>query len=107
MSQLDQQVAQRLTRFYMIALTVIAVLSLSGLLFIKHTISTHYDDSRVVNVAGRQRMLSQRLTKLSMLRFEGLATADTVSFDSLLHSWSQSHIQLRNGLLRMEKNYSV
>ncbi|MVM39927.1 histidine kinase [Spirosoma sp. HMF3257] len=107
MSQLDQQVAQRLTRFYMIALTVIAMLSLSGLLFIKHTISTHYDDSRVVNVAGLQRMLSQRLTKLAMLRIEGLATADTVSFDSLLHSWSQSHIQLRNGMLHMEKDYSV
>ncbi len=107
MTQLDQQVASRLTRFYMIALTVIAVLSLSGLLFIKHTISTQYDDSRVVNVAGRQRMLSQRLTKLAMLRIDGLSTADTVSFDSLLNSWSQSHIQLRNGMLRMEKAYTV
>ena len=91
----------------MIALAVIAVLSLSGLLFIKHTISTHYNDSRVVNVAGRQRMLSQRLTKLAMLRIQGLSTADTVSSDSLLHSWSQSHIQLRNGLLPMEKLYTV
>lgn len=107
MTQLDQQVARRLTRFYRIALTVIAVLSVSGLLFIKHTISTHYDDSRVVNVAGRQRMLSQRLTKLAMLRIEGLATADTVSYDSLLRSWSQSHIQLRNGMLHMEKVYTV
>jgi signal transduction histidine kinase len=107
MTQLDQQVASRLTRFYMLALAVIAVLSLSGLLFIKYTISTHYDDSRIVNVAGRQRMLSQRLTKLSMLRIEGLTTADTVSFDSLLNSWSQSHIQLRNGMLHMEKDYTV
>ncbi|MVM29814.1 histidine kinase [Spirosoma sp. HMF4905] len=107
MSQLDQQVAGRLTRFYMLALAVIAVLAVSGLLFIKYTISTHYDDSRIVNVAGRQRMLSQRLTKLAMLRIEGLTTADTVSFDSLLRSWSQSHIQLRNGMLHMEKEYVV
>ena len=107
MNQLDQQVASRLTRFYMLALAVIAVLSVSGLLFIKYTISTHYDDSRIVNVAGRQRMLSQRLTKLSMLRIEGLASADTASFDSLLTSWSQSHIQLRNGMLHMEKDYMV
>ncbi|GAB3733695.1 ATP-binding protein [Spirosoma lituiforme] len=107
MTQLDQQVASRLTRFYMIALAVIAVLSLTGLLFIKRTISTHYDDSRVVNVAGRQRMLSQRLTKLAILRIQGLSTADTVSTDSLLHSWSQSHIQLRNGILSMEKQYTV
>ncbi|GAB3708673.1 hypothetical protein GCM10027592_44090 [Spirosoma flavus] len=107
MSQLDQQVARRLTRFYMIALAVIAVLSLSGLLFIKRTISNHYDDSRVVNVAGRQRMLSQRLTKLALMRSTGLSTVDTASFDSLLRSWGQTHIQLRNGTLMMEKAYSV
>lgn len=105
--QVDQQVARRLTRFYVMALTVIAVLSLSGLLIIRQTISNHSDDSRVVNVAGRQRMLSQRLIKLALLRIEGLSAADTVSFDSLLHSWSQSHIQLRNGILRMEKVYTV
>lgn len=107
MTQLDEQVARRLTRFYRLALTVIAVLSVSGLLFMKRTISNHYDDSRVVNVAGRQRMLSQRLTKLSLLRTEGLATADSVSFDSLLTTWSQSQIQLRNGTLNMEKLYTV
>ena len=107
MKQLDQQVARRLTRFYVMALTVIAVLAISGLLFIRRTISNHSDDSRVVNVAGRQRMLSQRLTKLALLRTEGLSSADTVSFDSLLHSWSQSHIQLRNGSLRMEQVYTV
>ncbi|MGA0560277.1 ATP-binding protein [Larkinella sp. VNQ87] len=107
MSQLDQQVARRLTRFYVLALTVIAVLSLSGLLFIRRTLSDHYDDSRVVNVAGRQRMLSQRLTKLALLRTTGLPTADTASFAALLDTWSQSQIQLRNGLLRMEKQYAV
>lgn len=107
MNELDQQVAHRLTRFYLIALTVIAVLSVSGLLFIRRTISNHYDDSRVVNVAGRQRMLSQRLTKLAVLRTTGLQAADTVSFDSLVQSWGQTHIQLRNGILRMEKGYTV
>ena len=107
MKQLDQQVARRLTRFYVIALTVIAVLSLSGLLFIRQTLSNHYDDSRVVNVAGLQRMLSQRLTKLALLRIEGIATADTVPFDSLLRAWGKSHVQLQTGMLRMEKAYTV
>ncbi|GAB3881570.1 ATP-binding protein [Spirosoma agri] len=107
MKQLDQQVARRLTRFYVLALTTIAVLVVSGLLFIRHTISTHYDDSRVVNVTGRQRMLSQRLTKLALLKITGLPAADTVSFDSLLHTWHQTHLQLRSGLLAMEKTYTV
>ncbi|WP_080053755.1 ATP-binding protein [Spirosoma aerolatum] len=107
MYQLDQQVARRLTRFYVIALTVIAMLSLGGLWFIKRTLSNHYDDGRVVNVAGRQRMLSQRLTKLAILRAEGIAATDTVSFDSLLHDWHQTHDQLRQGKLQMEKAYAV
>jgi signal transduction histidine kinase len=106
-NQLDRQVASRLTRFYVIALTILAVLSISGLLFIRQTLSTHYDDGRVVNVAGLQRMLSQRLTKLALLRTQGLTTADTVSFDSLLSAWALNHAQLRNGVLRMEKNYTV
>ncbi|MBN8824038.1 MULTISPECIES: histidine kinase [unclassified Spirosoma] len=107
MYQLDQQVARRLTRFYVIALTVIAMLSLGGLWFIKRTLSNHYDDGRVVNVAGRQRMLSQRLTKLAILRAEGIAATDTVSFDSLLYDWHQTHDQLRQGKLQMEKEYAV
>lgn len=89
------------------ALTVIAILSISCLLFIKQTISNHDDDSRVVNVAGRQRMLSQRLTKLALLRVSRVPAADTVAFDSLLHTWQQTHIQLRAGILRMEKSYTV
>lgn len=107
MKQLDQQIARRLTRFYVLALTVIAVLSISGLLFMKRTINNNDADSRVVNVAGRQRMLSQRLTKLALLRITGLPAADSVSFDSLLSTWSKSHIQLRNGTLTMEKAYVV
>ncbi|MFD1143103.1 ATP-binding protein [Larkinella insperata] len=107
MTQLDQQVARRLTRFYVLALTVIAVLSLSGLLFIRRTLSDHYDDSRVVNVAGRQRMLSQRLTKLALLRTTEIPATDTASFAALLNTWNQSHRQLRDGMLRMEKEYLV
>jgi signal transduction histidine kinase len=106
-SQLDQQVARRLTRFYVIALTIIAVLTVSGLLFIKHTINNHYDDSRVLNVAGRQRMFSQRLTKLALLRIAGIPSADKVQFSSLLNTWSRSHLQLRSGSLSMEKVYGV
>jgi signal transduction histidine kinase len=107
MSQLDQQVARRLTRFYVMALTILAALTVGGLLFIKDTINNHYDDSRVLNVAGRQRMLSQRLTKLSLLKIEGVPASDNVYFDSLLTTWSTSHLQLREGMLRMEKAYAV
>ena len=107
MNPLDQEVARRLTRFYVLALTLIAGLTVSGLLLVNHTISNHYDDSRVLNVAGRQRMLSQRLTKLALLRISGMPAADTVPFRALLRTWSANHTQLRAGTLRMEKTYDV
>jgi len=107
MLPLDRRVARRLTRFYVLALTVIALLAISGLLYVRQTIRNQYDDGRVLNVAGRQRMLSQRLTKLALLRLEGIPAADTASFGSLLRVWSRTHLQLRDGALEMEKIYSV
>lgn len=107
MNQLDQQVARRLTRFYVMALTVIALLLISGLLFFRYVIRNHYGDSRVVNIAGRQRMLSQRLTKLSLLRSQNIPTADTASFESLLRLWQQTHVQLQQGTLHPEKDYTI
>lgn len=107
MSTLVEQVARRLTRFYVLALTVIALLTVSGMLFVRQTIGEHNDDSRVLNVAGRQRMLSQRLTKLAVLRTTGLPASDTASFPKLLSNWAQNHLQLQKGMLVMEKNYAV
>lgn len=107
MPQLDQQVARRLTRFYVIALTVIAVLTVSGLLFVEKTINDLNSDGRIVNVAGRQRMLSQRLTKLAVLQTTRIPTADRVSFDSLLTTWATVQGELRTGQLLMEKPYFV
>ncbi|OIN60737.1 ATP-binding protein [Arsenicibacter rosenii] len=107
MQELDQLVARRLTRFYVMALTVIAVLTMSGLFFIKQTINDHNDDGRVLNVAGRQRMLSQRLTKLALLDLEQIPASDTVAFDSLLAVWSRVHMELKTGSLLMEQRFTV
>jgi signal transduction histidine kinase len=107
MNQLDQQVARRLTRFYVMALTVIALLLISGLLFFRYVIRNHYGDSRIVNIAGRQRMLSQRLTKLSLLRSQNIPTPDTASYDSLLHLWQKTHVQLQQGILHPERDYTI
>ncbi len=105
--RLDQQVAQRLTRFYIAALTLIAVLAGSGIVLIRQTLDGHYDDGRVLNVAGRQRMLSQRLTKLVLIRAMHIPAGDTVSTALLLQTWANSHRQLRTGILEMEKRYKV
>jgi len=107
MQKLESQVADRLTRYYIVALTLVAVLTVSGLFLIRRTINNLNHDSRVVNVAGRQRMLSQRLTKLAILQTEKLQTSDSVGIDSLLNIWKTSHEQLLQGKIKMESEFVV
>ncbi|KAA0991281.1 ATP-binding protein [Dyadobacter aurulentus] len=102
MERLDKRVAGSLTRFYVVALCVVALLTISGLFLIRRTISSLNHDSRVVNVAGRQRMLSQRLTKLALLKANKTAPQDRVQFSSLLNQWKTSHEQLASRRLPIE-----
>ncbi|WP_025764893.1 ATP-binding protein [Dyadobacter tibetensis] len=102
MEKLDKRVAESLTRFYIVALFVIAFLTISGLFLIRKTISSLNHDGRIVNVAGRQRMLSQRLTKLTIARHQGLTTADSVAFEKSLKLWKDSHEQLANRRLEVD-----
>ena len=107
MNPLDRQVAQRLTQYYILALSLVAILTVSGLFFVKRTLRELDNDGRIVNVAGRQRMLSQRLTKLAILRTEEIPHADLDDFGKLLSLWRDSQEQLREGMLKMEKAYIV
>lgn len=94
MERVETRVASSLTRFYVVALFIVAILTLGGLFLIRKTIMSLNYDSRVVNVAGRQRMLSQRLTKLAVLKIQNIKHQDPANFDSLLHTWKNSHHQL-------------
>jgi len=55
----------RLTFAYIIALSLIAILSMSAHFLVDMTIDEHKDSSTVINIAGRQRMLSQRTALLA------------------------------------------
>jgi len=107
MEHVDKRVAESLTRFYIVALLVVAFLTLGGLYLIRKTIMSLNYDGRIVNVAGRQRMLSQRLTKLAVLKIEGVAHSDRADFDSLLNVWKTSHEQLASRRLPIEKNVTI
>ncbi|MCF2519606.1 ATP-binding protein [Dyadobacter sp. CY351] len=102
MERLDKSVASSLTRFYIVALCVVAMLTISGLFLIRRTINNLNHDSRMVNVAGRQRMLSQRLTKLAILNVGQIKHSDSAQFDSLLTIWKESHENLANKKLPVE-----
>lgn len=63
----------RLTRLYIIALSMVALLSIIGQGLVQFSLYQQSNDSRIINIAGRQRMLSQRLSKAALA---SSATAD-------------------------------
>lgn len=57
----------RLGTWYILALSTIAVIIISGQVLVQRFLRDQTSDSRVVNVAGRQRMLSQKISKTVLL----------------------------------------
>lgn len=112
MQNLDKQVSQRLTRLYLVALTVVALLSLFGQVLIQQSLNESSDDAHVVNLAGRQRMLSQRICKIAIiLTNENLFIEEAKfykqDFTEVLNLWMKCHYGLKNGQLNLDKTYLV
>ena len=104
MKTLEQQVALRLTRLYVIALMAVALLAVFGQILIQDTLKDTLDDAHVVNIAGRQRMLSQRICKLALLLNNPAAQVSGAGvygqeMERILPLWRRSHEGLRDGLL--------
>lgn len=60
---LDAKIFKKLRRLYLFAFLAVAFSIIIAQFLIQDHISTQINDSRVINIAGRQRMLSQKLTK--------------------------------------------
>lgn len=110
---LDNQVFNRLTRLYIMALLAVAILSLLGQLLIQVFLNSLLDDSHVVNIAGRQRMLSQRLSKTAVLLcrpqiFQADAKFYSQDIKEIINLWELSHDALKNNNLQTEgRAYTV
>jgi signal transduction histidine kinase len=93
---MNEQIAENLGRKYLIALTVVAILVLSDQALIQPYLMQLTIDAPLINTAGRQRMLSQRLAKAA-LAFqgewgEGKAYLEEMSL--VLGLWSAAQEQL-------------
>ena len=98
----DPRPLRRLRASYLIALALIAVMTL-----VSHSVETamiaqQRSDATVINIAGRQRMLSQRMSKAAValasltdeLRSHAAYRAE---LEAAHHLWVQSHDALQNG----------
>ncbi|MEM1328123.1 MAG: ATP-binding protein [Bacteroidota bacterium] len=98
-SLLDRFTFGRLSRLYSIALSAIALSILISQILVQRHLQSQLSDSRVVNVAGRQRMLSQKLTKEALLLADDKLRNDSLlsDFEATLQQWTSSHDGLQNG----------
>ena len=97
----NEKLVHHFKLIYGIAFTFIALTILSSSLMMQYSIQLNGGDSRVINLSGRQRMLSQRLTKCILAL--GYVTEDedqpnrieeiTESFAS----WNMAHLGLQYG----------
>ncbi len=109
---IDNQVFKKLTKLYLTALLAVAILTLIGQLVIQVFLTESLDDAHVVNIAGRQRMLSQKLTKTATLIcnpaiFPIKLNDAKNDLSEILTLWSKSHNGLMNGQLIIEKPVEV
>lgn len=93
--------ASQLHRRYIVALSLIALLTIVSQVVVQFLIADQEHDSRIVNIAGRQRMLSQKISKTSFY----IANADNVETAERYRSqlaealalWQRSHNGLQKG----------
>ncbi|KJD36577.1 histidine kinase [Tamlana sedimentorum] len=98
---LDQRTFGKLSRLYIIALTVIALSIIVSQYLVRRHLNTQESDSTIINVAGRQRMLSQKLTK-DILKLNSAKDLDVQlqlknQIKQTLRVWETSHYALQKG----------
>jgi signal transduction histidine kinase len=85
---------------YLLAIALIALLTILAQGIIQLALDQSGSDARVVNIAGRQRMLSQRISKTS-LTLEHLPPAQRAprlaELQTALNEWQQAHQGLQFG----------
>ena len=90
----------RLRKRCILALALIALLTVVSQVGVQYLIASQDYDSRVVNIAGRQRMLSQRITKMTYYIAQAESAQSAAIFRlqlaEMLSLWQRSH----QGLLR-------
>ena len=100
-NSLDQRTFDKLSRLYVIALSTIALSVIISQFLVRNHLKTQQSDSTVINIAGRQRMLSQKLTKeivsLSISSDENTRISLKNKIKKTLTLWEFSHNSLQKG----------
>jgi two-component system sensor kinase FixL len=98
---LGESAVSRLNQRYRVALALVALLVLLNQILVQPPLLQLETDAPVINVAGRQRMLSQRLAKgalaLDAAADEGSRRRYRAELEQVVRLWTASHDGLRQG----------
>jgi len=91
----------RLGTWYILALSIVATVIITGQVLIQRHLKNQQSDSHTINVAGKQRMLSQKITKLVLLIHDNQSNEERESLlgelQESLQLWKFSQEGLLNG----------
>ncbi len=98
---IDSSTFKKLRRMYIFALITIAVTVLLSQLLIQYNLHSQLSDSRIINTSGRQRMLSQKLTKeiliLNFLPDKDSKEQGIKRIDEIIKIWNFNQDALEKG----------
>ena len=98
---LDTTTFLRIRKWYLLAFAGIALTVIAAQILIQIHLNSQLDDSRVINVAGRQRAFSQKLVKETLLlgETENPKEREIIisELDKTLSIWKASHKGLQQG----------
>lgn len=97
---LDNDTFFKFRRLYLLAFLFIALTIVVAQILIQNHLDSQINDSRIINIAGRQRMLSQNLIKESLLLLASTSKEERVSRVQIIKENNQlflnSHKNLQN-----------
>jgi two-component system sensor histidine kinase DegS len=100
-ASLDTISFKNLRRLYLFALLTIAVTVLLSQLLIQYNLNSQLSDSKIINISGKQRMLSQRLTKevliLNFVTDSIKIKQEITRLNETITHWKFNHYALENG----------
>jgi len=101
LASLDTSTFLRIRKWYLLALAGIALSIIFAQILIQYHLNSQLDDSKVINIAGRQRAYSQKLTKEVLLLRENKAASQRfkifTDLKETLSVWKKAHQTLQFG----------
>ena len=95
---IDTIAFRKLKKMYLFALITIAITVLLSQFLIQYNLKNQLSDSRIINISGRQRMLSQKLVKeILILNATPNATKELENLKKTISVWKFNHYALQNG----------